>query len=134
MYQRRETSEAAARRKANRDRDDACPRLQTAVPRLQALHFEVTVVQDGVAIHAADHVKRFRVQDAPASFMLDCTDRTCRDGGHDLTAAVLAKLRAAKERFTVTDTCRGTAGPRTCGRTVQVVAIATYAPAERGAP
>ena len=134
MYDRREASEAAARRKAKRDRDDACPRLRAAVPRLRTLHFEVTVLQDGAPIRSSDHVKRFSVNDAPASFTLDCTDRNCRDGGHDVTEGVLVGLRAAKQRFTATNTCCGTAGGKACGRTIQIVAFATYARAERGTP
>ena len=132
MSYRRDSTEEAARRKARHARDDASPRLRDRVPRLEALHFEISVSREGVAVEAARHVKRFVVGQAPALFVLDCTDQSCRDGGHDLTERVLGQLAANQERFEAEDSCRGRSGDRECGRVVRVTAFATYARAERG--
>jgi len=133
MDYRRDSTDAAARRKARRERDDASPRLSDSVPRLQALHFEVSVTLDGADLNAARHVKRFMVAQAPASFVIDCTDPACREGGHDLTQVVLAQLAAARERFETEAVCSGKSGDKPCGRLLHVIAIASYHRASGGA-
>jgi hypothetical protein len=118
--------EAAARRKARHDRDDASPRLLERVPRLQTLHFEITVSRRGAALRAERHVKRFVVAQAPARFIVTCTDPECRDGGHDVTERVLRALAAVRERFEIEGLCAGSVDDGVCGRSVRITAHATY--------
>lgn len=132
MYRRRDFGDVAARRQARRERDAASARLRDRVPGLRALHFEIQVSQGGEEIQTARHVKRFVVAQAPASFVLDCTDPSCRGGGHDLTERVLAELDAGRERFESQDPCRGRSSDRECGRVLRVTAIASYARAGAG--
>lgn len=126
MYQRRSSMEAAARRKASHERDDASPRLLERVPRLRALHFEIAVSREGAAIRAERHVKRFVVAQAPARFVVACTDPECRNGGHDVTDRVLRALTAVRERFEIDGLCAGIVDERVCGRSVRITAHATY--------
>jgi hypothetical protein len=121
MFGRQRGAEIAARRKARRDREDGSARLRDEVPALSALHFEVSSRHGRAQLAETRHLKRFVVDQAPALFEMPCTDKACKDGGHDLTREVLKALRAAAERFEVEDDCR--AG---CGRTLQVVGVAAY--------
>jgi hypothetical protein len=132
MAYRRSTNEAAALRKARRDRELASPRLRDSVPRLRTLHFEVTVQQGGAWLNAARHVKRIAVDHAPALFLIPCTDPDCSDGGHDLTEAVLRSLERGRTRFSAENRCSGKVGDRECGRVVNVAAFAAYSPREGG--
>ena len=126
MYHRRDSSDAAARRKAKRERSDASPRLLERVPRLISLQFEVIALRDGVPIQASRHVKRVPVGDARALFLLDCTDPACVEGGHDLTDVVLRQLARCATTFDTEHPCAGRSGDRPCGRLVRVVATASY--------
>ena len=132
MYQR-DGGEAAARRKARKERDDASPRLRAVVPAIVSLDLEIDVSRDGTVMQALRHVKRCPVEHAPAVFVIDCTDRECRDGGHDLTEEMLSQLRAGRERFHLEQRCPGRTSARDCGRVATVRAVATYARAPRRA-
>lgn len=131
MAYRRDQLESATRRKARHERDDASPRLLARVPRLQSLYFEIEASERGATVRAARHVKRFVVDHAPALFVIHCTDPECADGEHDLTERILKQLAAGKEKFGTEDPCKGRSGA--CTRIVRVTAVATYAPAARGA-
>ena len=132
MDYRRDSTDAAARRKARRERDDASPRLHERVPKLEALHFEISVSLDGADLNAVRHVKRFMVGQVPASFVIDCTDPACREGGHNLTELVLERLAAGRERFEAEAVCAGRAGERACGRVLHVTAVASYSRSQGG--
>ncbi len=111
----------AARRKARRDKEDGSARLRDAVPSLSALHFQVSSRHGRAQLAETRHLKRFIVDQAPALFEMPCTDKACKEGGHDMTRDILKALNAAEARFEVENDCR--AG---CGRTLQVVGVAVY--------
>jgi hypothetical protein len=83
------------------------------------LRLEIT---DGGNLTSADskHTRIIVVDTAPALFSLMCGDPACRDGGHDVTNAVLDGLRAGATSFEVQDACYGGVGSAQCGRTMLV--------------
>jgi len=124
----RHWAEVAERRRVRREREDACPRLQDVVPRLERLHIEVNIRREGLPLLGTAHVRRYVVAQAPALFVLACTDTTCVDGGHDVTDAVVASLKKSLERFEVQHACNGQVGPVGCQRVLHLVVVAGYRP------
>jgi hypothetical protein len=118
-------SEASQRYAERLQREQDAPRLRERVPALATLRLEIT---DGRNLTSADskHTRIIVVDTAPALFSLLCGDPACRDGGHDVTNAVLDGLRTGATRFEVQDACYGSVGSAQCGRTMLVEIMATY--------
>lgn len=118
-------TEAAQRYAERLQREQEAPRLRDRVPALATLRLEIT---DGRNLTSADskHTRIIVVETAPALFSLMCGDHACRDGGHDVTHAVLDRLRAGATRFEVQDACYGNVGTAQCGRTMHLEITATY--------
>jgi hypothetical protein len=126
MYSRSRNSEAAQRFAERRRREDEAPRLREAVPALATLRLEVDE-RRGVA-NSGDpkHVRLVVVDSAPALFSLPCGDHSCRDGGHEMTDAILRALNARAARVELEDACHGTIGTAPCGAVMHLVVTATY--------
>ncbi|HEX8796920.1 MAG TPA: hypothetical protein VF765_38475 [Polyangiaceae bacterium] len=118
-------TEAAQRYAERLQREQEAPRLRDRVPALATLRLEIT---DGRNVTGGDskHTRIIVVDTAPALFSLMCGDHACRDGGHDVTHAVLDGLCAGATRFEVQDACYGSVGSAQCGRTMVVEITATY--------
>jgi hypothetical protein len=126
VHSRSRNSEASQRFAERRQREDAAPRLRDCVPALATLRLEVED-RRGVA-NAGDpkHVRLIVVDSAPALFILPCGDRACRDGGHDVTDAVMRSLQSRTARFEIDDPCHGSIGTASCNATMHIVVSATY--------
>ena len=127
MHNNRRQSEGAQRFAERRKREDESPRLIAEVPRLQSLALEVEEKSEGGPVAEPTHVRRVVVRHAPALFVLPCGDARCRDGGHDVTHAIMRALRAGETRFEGQDVCAGSVGTGQCSRVLHFVGIATYA-------
>jgi len=123
----RRYSEGAQRFAERRRREDEAPRLSAELPRLQNLSLEIEERSEGGPVAEPTYVRRIVVQHAPALFVLLCGDARCKDGGHDITAAVMRALRAGETRFEGQDVCTGSVGTGRCPRLLHFVGIATYA-------
>lgn len=95
-------------------------------PKLSSLRLEVSERRAGAPLAEAGYIRRIVVERAPALFLLPCGDSSCRDGGHDITSAVLQALRAGAGRFEGQDACSGAIGSSQCSRELCWVGIATY--------
>ena len=122
----RRHSEAAQRQTERRLREDEAPRLTAEVPRLASLRLEIAENRGGGMIAEAAHVRRIVVESAPALFMMSCADKSCKDGGHDLTWDIMRALKSSMPRFEGEHTCDGQLGTATCGRVMHYVGIAEY--------
>ncbi len=123
---RRRDAEAARRIAERRQREDEAPRLATTFPRLASLGIRVVESNPGSSIPVGSHSRRGVVATAPALFVLPCGDSRCRDGGHELTAQLLAGLRQNKLEFEGEDNCGGVIGSSECRRVLRFVATASY--------
>jgi hypothetical protein len=121
-------SEAAQRFAERRRREDEAPRLLERVPRLVQLRLEISERRGTTRAGDPKHVRLVVVSAAPALFELPCGDRACRDGGHDVTDAVLRALVAGETRFELEDACYGTIGSASCNAVMHITVEATYAP------
>lgn len=126
MHGRGRLSEAAVRAAERRRREDEAQRLSDRVPELASLRLEIDERRPGLASPDVSHVKRVVVESAPALFDIACCDRSCKDGGHDVTRMVLAELERGAERFEGEDVCHGSIGGATCGRVLHYVGVASY--------
>ncbi len=126
MHGRGRLSEAAIRNAERRRRENEAPRLRERVPKLSSLKLEITERRTGGIEPDVSHVKRVVVESAPAMFDLTCCDRSCKDGGHDITRMVMSELERGSERFEGEDVCHGSLGTASCGRVLHYVGIATY--------
>ncbi|MBK7583913.1 MAG: hypothetical protein IPI67_27425 [Myxococcales bacterium] len=122
----RPLSEAAQRSAERRQREDAAPRLQAALPKVASLRLEIDERTSASGLAGSSHIRRIVVESAPALFLVACGDSACRDGGHDITDVVMRALRNQEARFDGTDTCRGMLGSGYCSRTLHYVGVATY--------
>lgn len=127
MVHPRRNSEAAQRAAARRLREDEAPRLITEVPLLESLNIDVEEHLASGTV-ASTHVRRVVVERAPALFDMPCNDRSCKEGGHDLTRQILADLRRGKTRFEGSHPCEGNIGSSRCQMILKYVAHATYRP------
>ena len=118
--------EAAERAAERRRREAEAPRLAALVPTLANLRLEVHERSASIARPERTHTRIVVVETAPALFVLPCHDSQCKQGGHDLTAAILAGLRTHKARFEGEDVCGGMVGSVACSRVLGYVATATY--------
>jgi hypothetical protein len=117
---------AAERTNERRRREDEAPRLAAVVPELASLRIELSEKRGDVGIADASHIKRVVVEHAPALFLLPCGESSCRDGGHDITRAVLRGLETKSTTYTGDDPCNGQTGSAPCARTLVFTAYATY--------
>jgi len=119
-------AEAAERQAERRRKEDEAPRLATLVPNLEKLRIEVLERSSSIVRPEHTHVRHVVVASAPALFVIPCHDTQCKDGGHDLTAEILAHLGRKRERFEGEDACNGTVGTAPCSRVLGYIAEATY--------
>lgn len=124
MMKSRIRSEAALRFTERLQREHEAPRLRERVPALATLRLEVTERRG--TTDDSKHTRIVVVDSAPALFSLTCGDHECRDGGHDVTSAVMRGLLAGATLFEVEDVCYGSLGSAECGRTARVQVSATY--------
>jgi hypothetical protein len=119
-------SEGAERQQERRRREDEAPRLAATVPSLEKLSLEVSERSASIARPEHTHTRHIVVASAPALFEVPCHDTRCKDGGHDLTARVLAALKSKQARFQGEDACRGVVGNAACARVLDYIGIASY--------
>ena len=118
--------EAFLRFAERRRREDEARRLHEEVPRLQTLRLEVEEHRGNATFAETKHVRHVVVARAPSLFVLPCGDPDCRDGGHDVTDALMQRLRAGETDFALEDACIGDVRGAKCDRVVMVKAVATY--------
>lgn len=123
---RQRQTEAARRSAERRQREDEAPRLLAKVPTLESLVLEVQEHRAGAPLGESKYTRRVVVSHAPALIELPCLETACEGGGYDVTATVLAELRAGATRFEGHDICRGHTRTSDCRREVHYVGIATY--------
>lgn len=121
-------SEIAMRAAERRRREDEAPRLATRVPTLESLRLEIEERRPGAVSPDVQHVKRVPVEFAPALFDLTCCDRSCKDGGHDITRSIMIELERGATEFEGEDTCHGALGSAPCSRVLHYKAYASYRP------
>jgi hypothetical protein len=126
MQSRSRNSEAAQRFAERRARENAAPRLREVIPTLATLRLEIDEKRGTTSAGDPKHVRLVVVDTAPALFDVPCGDHSCKEGGHDLTDAVLRALQAGATRFELDDTCHGNVGKAFCGTVMHVVVTATY--------
>ncbi len=122
----RRSSEAALRFAERRRREDEAPRLLTQVPKLESLRLDVEEQSGGGGVGEPSHIRHIVVDHAPALFWLPCGDPACKDGGHEITDAVMRALYAGQPQFEVEDTCHGQTGNAPCRRLLRCIGSATY--------
>ena len=135
MNWRREKNEARQESLLEqRRRQDEADRLKDEVPALRSLRIRVEENRpDG---HAAQnpYIKHIVVPSAPALFEIRCSEPRC-DGIHDLTHAILDRLRRSHATFDGDSPCCGVLGPgqTPCDRTLQYHGDAQYGGTESAA-
>lgn len=117
---------AAERTNERRRREDEAPRLAAVIPDLESLRIEISERRGDVEIADSSHIKRVVVEHAPALFLLPCGESSCKNGGHDITRAVLRGLETKSTTFSGDDPCMGQTGTAPCARTLVFTAHATY--------
>jgi hypothetical protein len=124
MMNSRKTSEQAIRFAERRRREDEAPRLRDEVPGLVSLQLDV---KDGCgATWATRYTRRIVVGQAPALFIVPCSDPRCAGDGHDLTTGVMGALRRGERAFGGEEECAGSVGPLACPHVLQFSALAVY--------
>ena len=119
-------AEASLRVAERRRREDEAPRLTAQVPGLETLRLEVVERSSSISRPENAHVRHVVVPSAPALFVMPCRDPQCRDGGHDVTAQVMAALQRKRERFDGESACPGSVGSAGCARVLGFAGAATY--------
>lgn len=117
---------AAEKTSERRRREDEAPRLTAVVPDLETLRLEVTEKRGDIGIAEASYIRRIVVEHAPALFLIPCGESSCREGGHDITRAVLRGLEQKAAVYEGDDPCSGQTGTAPCARTLVFKAFATY--------
>jgi hypothetical protein len=126
IYLRWRRHEGAERFAERRRKENEAPRLLTIAPKVKSLRLEIEVRGAGGLLVETAHARPIVVSHAPALFVFPCQDSGCKEGGHDVTAAICDALRAGKEQFDGEDRCRGHTATAECGRVLRYVATATY--------
>ncbi len=121
----RHNSEATKRFEDRRERERQSPRLHERVPELLTLRLDI-VEGRGLTTEDPKHSRIIMVDTAPALFTLKCSDLSCRDGGYELTNTMMRRLLANESSFDIEDTCNGSIGSASCGRSTRVHVTATY--------
>jgi hypothetical protein len=124
MRVQRHLSENALQALDRRGREDAARRLLDEVPSLVSLRLEM--MQGRTENGSAKHARTIVVDHAPALFEIACIDRSCRNGGHDLTSQIMAALRRSMQTFEGEDTCPGSLGSAECRSVLRYQALALY--------
>jgi hypothetical protein len=119
-------TEAGDRFAERRRREDEAPRLRVVIPRLSACRVEIQESHAGSRTPDVTHTRRIIVERAPALLIIPCGDSSCRDGGHDITSALLRGLREGRAEIRGEDTCHGQVGSVDCGRVLSFTAFAEY--------
>ncbi len=109
-----------------RRREAEAPRLSETIPSLEKLRLEVVERSSSISRPEHTHTRHVVVESAPALFVMPCRDTQCKDGGHNVTAEILAALRRGMERFEGQDACSGVVGSANCSRILAYVGVATY--------
>ena len=117
---------AAERTLERRRREDEAARLAAVCPDLESLRLEVSERRGEIGIAEASHIRRVVVEHAPALFLIPCGESSCREGGHDITRAVLRGLEQKQTKYEGEDPCSGQTGTAPCARTLVFTAYATY--------
>jgi hypothetical protein len=118
--------EREERRDQRYQREDAAGKLLKKVPDLTSLSLAIHEKRPNGCVNETHYIRRIVVEHAPALLELPCSHPDCNDGGYDVTREVLFALAAHKARFEGEYSCRGTAGPRDCGRILLFIGTATY--------
>jgi hypothetical protein len=118
--------EAHLRFTERRKREDEAPRLKADVPRLRTLRLDVEERRGESLLAETRHTRHVVVDSAPALFVIGCGDPDCRDGGHDVTEALVRRLSEHAASFSVEDVCMGHLRGAPCGRVIRVLVSATY--------
>ena len=77
---------------------------------LRPLRLEIEERHAGNVVPESTHIRRVQVEHAPALFAMPCHDRECKEGGHDVTEAILKALRGGQTRFEGDHACQGRVG------------------------
>jgi hypothetical protein len=118
---------AGAQRFAERRlREDEAPRLSAAVPDLLSLSLAIEDCSDS-SFAQPKHVRRVVVAQAPALFVIGCSDPNCQEGGHDVTHPIMQALTRHQTAFHGEDKCYGILGSSQCTRVLRYEALANYA-------
>lgn len=120
--------EAMQRAADRREHEDSAARLAVEVPALSSLKLEVEDGR-GATFGSVAHVRHVVVATAPSLFEMPCGDRSCKDGGHDMTREIVSALRNHQTRFEGEHECDGsigTDGGIRCARVMRYVGTATY--------
>jgi hypothetical protein len=126
MYNRRRSAEIAQRVQERRDREDSARRLADEFPALEALSLQIKQFRPEGGAADSDHIRRVVVENAPALFHLPCSERTCQDGGYEITPDVMRALRAGQSRFEGESVCNGRVGNNPCNRRLRYVGTAVF--------
>lgn len=124
----RKQSEAALRYQERRQREDDAPRLCKEIPDLVRLTLDVEELARGGGGTQQKYVRRIVVENAPALFLLSCSDPRCTDGGHDVTTPIMHALRTHQTLFEGEHDCNGNLGPSVCPRVLRYKGTAEYQP------
>jgi len=122
----RRNNEASERHAQRRRREDEAPRLIATVPNLVSLKLQLQESKADVTVAETGHIRHVVVAHAPLLFDMPCRDPACKDGGHDLTNAIVRELKAGKTQFEGEDACRGYVNDGPCERVLRYSATATY--------
>ena len=102
--------EAAERARQRQQTEDDAPRLSTEVPNLKSLKLTYSYKRGEARIGESTHSRLVVVERAPALFVVPCSDRDCKDGGHDITSRVMQALKSGRATFEGDDPCHGALG------------------------
>jgi len=122
----RRNNEASERHAQRRRREDEAPRLIATVPNLMSLKLQLQESKGDVTVAETGHIRHVVVAHAPLLFDMPCRDPACKDGGHDLTSAIVRELKAGQTRFEGEHACTGYVNDGPCERVLRYIATATY--------
>lgn len=122
----RRNNEASERSAERRRREDEAPRLAASFPNLVSLKLQLQELKGDVSVAETGHIRHVVVAHAPLLFEMPCRDSACKDGGHDVTAAIARALKAGDTQFEGEHGCTGYVGDAPCQRVLRYTASATY--------
>jgi hypothetical protein len=111
---------------ARRRQEDDAPRLHDVVPTLTSCRIVIEQGRPDSTTADVTHTRRIVVEHAPALLIVPCSDSSCREGGHDISAQLLRGLREGRTEVKGEDVCHGHVGTATCGRVLRFTAHAEY--------
>jgi hypothetical protein len=124
MMNRRD--EAAERFAERRRREDDAPRLRDVVPDLVTCRIEIAEGRPDATTAEVAYTKHVIVERASALIAIPCSDPSCRDGGYDISSALIRGLRERRTDIRGEDTCNGDVRAVHCGRVLRFTALAQY--------